>query len=123
MPIAGAGAVSNEHRFEWQDLRRNGHCMADRCSGLAERTLTDFSWAALTGVHSVGVLAVVKQDLQTARISVLQMFLFDCRLQCFSVAAHARSARAELQTHLPSLTTDCVVRLSLPFVHFRVYFR
>ena len=116
MPSQAPEQCPMNSRFEWRTYAKVMY--GGSLLGLGGTYIDRFLLGALTGVHSVGVLAVVKQ-IQQMPVIFLQMFL-SVAAPMFS-AAHARSAHAELN-HIYHLTTDWVVRLSLPLFIFAFVF-
>jgi O-antigen/teichoic acid export membrane protein len=86
--------------------------------GLGAVYLDRFLLGALIGPAPVGILLVVKQ-LQQLPVIFLQMFI-SVAAPMFS-AAHARN-NAKERDHIYHLTTDWVVRLSIPlFIFFSIF--
>lgn len=86
--------------------------------GMGAAYLDRFLLAFVAGAHPVGVLLVVKQ-LQQLPVVFLQMFLSIASPML--AAAHSRGDTEQLQ-HIFHMTTDWVVRLSLPLLlYFAVF--
>jgi O-antigen/teichoic acid export membrane protein len=86
--------------------------------GMGAAYLDRFLLALVAGAHPVGILMIVKQ-LQQLPAVFMQMFLSIAAPML--AAAHSRGDTGELQ-HIYHVTTDWVVRLSLPLLlYFAVF--
>jgi len=116
MPADACQHCETDHRSAWRTYARVMY--SGSLLGVGGTYIDRFLLGALAGVQPVGVLAVVKQ-IQQMPVIFQQMFL-SVAAPMFS-AAHARGAPSEMQ-HIYHLTTDWVVRLSMPLFIFAFIF-